>query len=308
MPTNFPEIWLKRVIENLDRNVAATFLEGIPELDVPVVTINEGKLSEKNKMYVAATDFEVEVLINNNTYELDVQDYDDDTIELTLDKYQTLPTGVSDDDTTGSSYSKIDTVTKAHNNGILAKKYRKAIHSIAPLENTATTPVIEATGLRAGETEPLKDGDRFRLVYDDLVKGKDVADKAGFSIDGRRLVLCDNHWNDLLLDRKNFGDQLVNYALGKPNPVIAGFELHRYSGNPKYGTDNKKKPFDAVPVSTDREASVFFNVEAIAKKTGETKQYFSGSATAPRTQSNELSYRHYYLVSPFQKKKVGAII
>lgn len=308
MPTNFPEIWLKRVIENVDRNVAATFLEGIPELDVTVVTINEGKLSEKNKMYVAATDFEVEVLINNNTYELDVQDYDDDTIEITLDKYQSLPTGVSDDDTTGASYSKIDTVTKAHTNGILAKKYRKAIHSIAPLENTATTPVIEATGLRAGETEPLMDGTRVRLVYDDLVNAKDKADKAGFSAEGRRLVLCDSHWNDLLLDRKNFGNQLVDYAKGKPNPVISGWELHWYSGTPTYGSDKKKKAFDAIPATGDRVASVFFCVDNIAKKTGDTKQYFSNSATAPRTQANELSYRHYYVVTPFQKKKIGAII
>ncbi|PIF44916.1 hypothetical protein CLU96_1914 [Chryseobacterium sp. 52] len=305
MPTNFPEIWLKRVIENVDRNVAATFLEGIPELDVTVVTINEGKLSEKNKMYVAATDFEVEVLINNNTYELDVQDYDDDTIEITLDKYQSLPTTVGDDDTTGASYSKIDTVTKAHTNGILAKKYRKAIHSIAPLEDTPTTPVIEATGGPDGLTDSTG---RKRLVYEDLVNAKAKADAAGFGESLRRMVLCDNHWNDLLLDRKNFGNQLVDYAAGKPSPKIAGWELHWYSGNPTYGSDKKKKAFDAIAAAGDMSSSVFFSLDNIAKKTGDTKQYFSPSSTAPRTQVNELSYRHYYVVTPFQKKKIGAII
>lgn len=305
MPTNFPEIWLKRVIENVDRNVEATFLEGIPELDVDVTVINEGKPSEKNKMYLAETDFEVEVLINNNTYELEVQPYEDGTIEITLDKYQSLPTGVSDDDTTGASYSKIDTVTKAHTTGILSKKYRKAIHSIAPLENTATTPIIEATGGKEGLTD---DTGRKILVYEDLVAAKKKADKAGFSKLGRRAVLCDNHWNDLLLDRKNFGDQLVNYAEGKPNPKISGWELHQYSANPVYGADKKKKAFDAVAVTGDREASVLFCVDGIAKKTGDTKQYFSTAATAPRTQSNELSYRHYYVVTPFQVKKIGAII
>ncbi|MPS74006.1 MAG: hypothetical protein E2590_12800 [Chryseobacterium sp.] len=306
MPANYPEIWLDRVIENVSRNVAATFLEGIPELDVKVVTINEGKPTEKNKMYVAATDFEVEILINNTTYDLDVQEYDDDTIEITLDKYQSLPTGLSDDDAMGSSYSKIDTVTRAHTNGMVAKKSVKAIHSIAPAENTATTPVLLATGGAEGLTDP---SGRKRLTYDDLVEAKSRADKAGFGDTGiRRLVLCDDHWNDLLLDRKNFGNQLVDYAAGKPNPKIAGFELHQYAGNPTYGSDNKKKPYGAIPVSGDKTASVFFVVGAIAKKTGDTKQYYSSAANSPRTQASELSYRHYFVVVPFQNKKIGAIL
>ncbi len=39
MPLNFPEIWEKRVRLNLNKNAAATFLDGIPELDVDVSTM-----------------------------------------------------------------------------------------------------------------------------------------------------------------------------------------------------------------------------------------------------------------------------
>jgi hypothetical protein len=36
MPLNFPEIWLNRVIHNLDNTDKASFLEGISELDMNV--------------------------------------------------------------------------------------------------------------------------------------------------------------------------------------------------------------------------------------------------------------------------------
>ena len=96
MPANFPEIWLKRVIRNIDKNTAATFLDGIPELDADVTVINEGDVTEKNKIYVATTDFDVDVLINNTTYPIAAQVYEDGTVEITLDKYQTKVVTVGD--------------------------------------------------------------------------------------------------------------------------------------------------------------------------------------------------------------------
>ncbi|HUH25012.1 MAG TPA: hypothetical protein VLY87_00155, partial [Flavobacterium sp.] len=124
-----------------------------------------------------------------------------------------------------------------------------------------------------------------------------------------RLVLNNDHWNDLLLDRKNFGDQLVNYALGKPNPVIAGFEIHKYEGvMPVFTSAKAKKPYGSILETGDREASVIFVKTAIGKKTGLTKQYFVPSHLNPTRQTNDLAYRHYYIVTPYQNKKIAAII
>ncbi|HUH25332.1 MAG TPA: hypothetical protein VLY87_01780, partial [Flavobacterium sp.] len=89
MPQNFPEIWLDRVIHNLTNADEATFLEGIPEIDADVTQINEGTATEQNKIYVPTTEFEVEVLVNNNSYPIPFQEYEDGTVEITLDKYQT---------------------------------------------------------------------------------------------------------------------------------------------------------------------------------------------------------------------------
>lgn len=298
MAANFPEVWLNRVIQNLNNAEQATFLNGISELAVDVSQINEGQASEKNKIYVPTTEFEVDVLVNNNSYPIPFQEYDDDTIEITLDKYQTKVITLKDDDTIGASYSKIDVVTKAALRAIVVGKVQRAIHSIAPLGETADTPIISCTG--TADTSGRK-----RLVYEDLVE----AQRACKGFGQCRLVLNHDHWNDLLLDRKNFGNQLVDYAKGKPNPVIAGFELHKYEGEmPLYTEGKSKKPYGAVKEASDSVASVIFVKEAIAKKTGMTKQYFVKASQNPTRQSNDLAYRHYFVVTPFQNKKIAAII
>ena len=68
MPANFPEIWLDRVIENLDNSDQAPWLDGVAELDADVSQMGENTATESNVIHIAATDFDVDVLINNNTY------------------------------------------------------------------------------------------------------------------------------------------------------------------------------------------------------------------------------------------------
>jgi len=293
MAFNFPEMWLKRVIHNLDNTDKASFLDGVSELDVDVTQINEGQLSEQNKIYVAKTDFAVDVLINNTTYPIAVQDYSDATIEITLDKYQTKVTSLTDDIIVGASYSKIDSATRAHVHAIASNKYKKAIHAIAPAADATLTPVHHLT--------------TGKMTYADLIAFKQKCDAAGFDSDVIRLVLSPKHWNDLLLDRDRFADLMINYAAGKPSPLIAGFELHRYAGNPYYTNAWAKKAWGAALVGTDLQASVAFVKENIAKKTGLTKQYFSPSGTDPKNQANLLNYRHYFVALPFQARQIGAM-
>lgn len=300
MPANFPEFWLSRIIQLLNEADVASFLNGISEIPVNVTTINAGQLTEKNKIYVPETMFEVDILINNTTYPIPVQVYEDGTIEITLDKYQTKVVSLPDDQTMGASYDIIDTATAAMRRSIMVGKYQKAIHSIAPAANSVATPILNATG---GPDALEDENGRLRLTYEDLVAAK----KACKNFGKKRIVLCEDHWNDLLLDRKRFGDKLVNYTAGMPAPVIASFELHSYDGvMPIYTSAVAKKPYGAILEAGDKEGSVIFGVEGIAKKTGMTKQYFDPAK--PRTQANEYALRHYYVVTPYQNKRIGAII
>lgn len=308
MPANFPEIWLDRVIQNLDNSDQAPWLDGVSELDADVSQMGENTATESNVIHIATTDFDVDVLINNNTYPIPAQEYADGSISLSLDKYQTKVVSVSDDQIMGASYDKIDVVTKKSTKKILSEKYGKAIHSIAPQSHTAKTPVLEASGKNGNDAVLTDETGRKRLTYDDLVRLKKACDNAGFPEENRRLVLCNDHWNDLLLDRKNFGNQLVDYAKGKPAPVIAGFELFQYIKMPRYTAALAKKAYNAIPEGTDRVASVVFYKEGIAKKTGLTKQYFTKAETNPSGQTNDLAYRHYFLATPFRAEFIAAIL
>lgn len=305
MPANFAEVWLDRVINNLTTADQAPFLDGIAEMDVDVSQMGEGTITESNVIHVPTSEFAPDILINNSTYPIALQAYTDDQVIIALDKYQTKVVTLSDDQVLGASYDRIDNATRKTVQKLTSEKFSKAIHAIAPTANTANTPVIAATGGATAETAP---GGRLRLVYEDVVALKSAFDAIdGCPVEGRRLVLNTEHYNDLLLDRKNFGDQLVNYKTGDVAPMIAGFEVFQYVAMPSYATGTKKA-FGSVPGGTDKKGSIAFVKENIAKKTGNTKQYFTAAADNPTTQTNQLAYRHYFIAVPFQAKWIGAIL
>lgn len=299
MPQNFPEVWLNRVIQNLTNQNVAPWLDGIPELDVQVLEVGSGDASESNIIYIPRTSFNPDVLVNNTTYPIALQAYSDDNVTVQLDKYQTKVTTLSDDQVVGAAYPRIDAATGGHVRSINTKKFQKAIHAIAPASDATLTPVIAATGTAVNGVN--------QLTYDDLITLKDRLDAAEVAPEGRRLVLSTRHYNDLLLDRKNFADKLVTYTTGQTVPVIAGFEIYQYNGNPLFTSAGAKKAFGAVKAAGDRQASVVFWTGGIAKKTGMTKQYFAPSSQDPESQTNKVNYRHYFIAVPFEQRGVGAI-
>lgn len=288
MAMNFPEIWEARVRQTLSQGADADFLDGVQELDGDVT-----QMGEHNVIHIPTTEFKPDVLINNSTYPLAIQDYTDNEVVVKLDKYQTKPTKVTDDQTIGASYNKIDAVTRSHTNEISVTKYKKALHAIAPDQNTAATPVLTIAGTEC--------------TYNDIVALKAKCDKAGWPLKGRRLVLCYDHYNSLLKDRERFGDQLINYRNGQTAPVIAGFEIKNYEQHPYYNAAGQKIAFDQVPTSTDKPASVAFVVDAVRKKTGLTKQYYSEAKQDTQNQANLLAYRHYFIALPLEKKYIAAM-
>lgn len=306
MPANFADVWLDRVINNLTTADQAPFLDGIAEMDVDVSQMGEGTATESNVIHVPTSEFAPDILINNSTYPIALQAYTDDQVLIQLDKYQTKVVTLSDDQVLGASYDRIDNATRKTVQKLTSEKYGKAIHAIAPTSTAANTPVITATGGATAEAAP---GGRLRLVYEDLVSLKEAFDAIdGCPVEGRRLVLNSNHYNDLLRDRKNFGDQLVNYKTGDVAPTIAGFEIYQYVNMPYFTSANVKKAYGSVPGGTDKKASIAFVKDNIAKKTGNTKQYFTAAIDNPTTQTNQLAYRHYFIAVPFQAKYIGAIL
>jgi len=299
---NFPEVWESRVREKLTSLDEAPWLDGIEELPSPVEVMGEGTAGEQNIVHIPIADLDPVVLINNTTYPLAVVEYSDTGTIVALDKYQTEVTTVPDDAVVGASYDRVDVTTRAHIRNIASKKYMKAIHALAPNTNSQWTPILTASGA------PDASG-RATLIYADLVAAKRACDDIDMPEAGRRMVLCTDHWNDLLLDRDRFGNLLIDYNGGKVSKIIAGFELYQYLGNPYFNAASKTKlPFGGVPSADVRKASVMFYAPRMAKKTGMTKQYYLASELNPRNQANELNFRHYFIVSPVEQKFIGAIV
>ncbi|QDP85200.1 hypothetical protein FNJ88_06335 [Chryseobacterium sp. SNU WT5] len=304
MPANFPEVWSSRVIQLLTTQNVAPWLDGIPELDTEVIEVGSGSAGETNIIHLPVETFQPEVLLNNSTYPIAVQEFTDTNVIISLDKYQTKATSLSDDQIMGASYARIDSATRGHVIQINSTKYKKAIHAQAPAANTTKTPVIKMV-FAGTETGP----EKANILYEAMVALKGKFDSQEVPVEGRRLVLSTDHENILLLDRNRFGNRLSDMNSGKVAPKIAGFEIFSYVANPKYAVAGTKNAFGAVGVpATDLVASVAFHKENVAKKTGLTKQYFSKSADAPTTQTNLLNYRHYFIAMPAKNEMIGAII
>ena len=241
-----------------------------------------------------------EVLVNNTTYPLEITNLEDGDIAVKLDKYQSKPTRVTDDELHAISYDKMSSVIERHKEAFSETKYDRAIHSIAPAENTTKTPVILTTG-------DVTD-DRKRLTRLDIIALKKAFDKAKVPAEGRILVLCADHVSDLLEADQKFAAQYYNYESGAISRLY-GFEVYEFNSCPFYNTSTKKKlAYGAIPAATDRQCSVAFSTKRVMRADGSTKTYLLEAANNPTTQENVFSMRTYTLCLPKKAEGLGAIV
>jgi len=295
---NYEDIWTGRVEQQLRNTDYAPFFNGIPEINSNVISVGEGN-DLKQQIFLPATEFMPTVLLNNTTYPLLVEDYNDKTIVIWLDKYQTLPTSVPDDFLLGLSYNVIDAVTGNHRHVINEDKYNRALHSISPNGDSSSTPVLFTTGPDDGTG-------RKKLLLKDLVLLKKKLDLLHVPMVGRRLVLCPDHVADILEQNQQFANQFYDYAAGKVS-MPYGFEIYESVFTPFYDINTGTKlPFGAVPGTDDNQASVVFYDKNIGLKTGLTKMYHDPPNTTMQT--TMMNWRHYYVGVPKWDMYMGAIV
>lgn len=287
------EVWTGELIKTLRAGDTATFLDGLPDYS---------QYAENDVIHLIDCGGDPDVLVNNTTYPIEVQSITDTDAVFSLDKFQTKATPVTDDELYASSYDKMASLKERHADAIKEKKYSKAIHALAPDENAAKTPVLRTTGeLTEGERG------RRRLTIADIITLKDKFDKLKIPVQGRRLVLCSDHVNDLLLCDQKFKDQYYNYTTGKIANLYS-FEVYEYCDNPAYGTNGKKVKFGTTAGANDYQASVAFHTKRCFKATGSTTMYYSEAKTDPQNQRSLVNFRHYFIVLPKKKDAQAAIM
>lgn len=241
------------------------------------------------------------VLINNTTYPLQIETLEDADKAVSLDKFQTRPTVITDDELYALSYDKIASVIERHREALDETKYAKAIHALAPEQHGTKTPVILTTGA------PAADGTRKTITRSDIIAMKKAFDDMRVPLNGRVLVLCNDHVNDLLESDQKFADQYYNYTSGKISNMY-GFEVYEYNECPFYDTTTKKKVAYGASTEGKQHASVAFYAPRMMKANGTTKTYMSEAKTDPQNQQNLINFRTYSLCLPMKDECIGAIV
>lgn len=255
---------------------------------------------DKDTIHMVDIGADPEVLVNNTTYPLEITNLTDGDIAVKLDKYQSKPTRVTDDELHAIGYDKMSSVVERHKDAFSETKFSRAIHSIAPAESKTATPVLLTTGESVD--------DRKRLTRSDIIALKKAFDKAKVPAEGRILVLCADHVADLLEQDQKFSQQYYNYESGAITRLY-GFEVYEYNACPYYNATTKKKlAYGAVPGTSDRQSSVAFTTKRVMRADGSTKTYLLEAAQNPTTQENVFSMRTYTLCLPIKSEGLGAIV
>ncbi len=286
----YTEVWTGKLVKDLKKGLEASFLNGIPDYSSKV---------DNEVIHLVDVAGEVDVLINNTTYPIPIQNLEDGDIPIGLDKFQTKATRVTDDQLYALSYDKFAADIERHRDAIARNKYIKAAHALAPYSDTKKTPVVKTSGEKDS-------AGRMKMTVKDIVALKRGFDNLGVPMEGRVLVLCPDHVNDLLEAEQGFKEQFYNYTSGKILNMY-GFEVYTYECCPYYSKTGVKKGWSDVPEATDYQASFAFYRPRMFRAEGSTKMYYSDAATSPQTQESLVNFRHYYIVLPTKQEAIGAI-
>lgn len=281
------EVWTDELVKSL-----RSWLDGIPD---------QSSLVNNDVIHLVDVGIEPDVLVNNKTYPIPIQELPDGDIAIGLDKFQTKVTPITDDELYALSYDKMSRVKEAHANAINDSKFAKSSHALCANSNTPTTPVLTTTGDREASTG------RLRLCVDDLVNMKRALDRLKVPAGNRRLVLCPDHVNDLLMTNQSFERQYnIDRNTGKVGNLY-GFDIYEYANNPVYTTAGVKKKLGEAGTKGEFACSFAFYTQRVFKATGSTKMYYSEASTDPQNQRSLINFRHYYLCMP-KKADAGVVM
>lgn len=287
----YTEVWTGELVKKLNAGLQATFLNGIPDYSTNV---------NNEVIHLVDVGGDPDVLVNNTTYPIPIQDLEDGDIAIGLDKFQTKATRVTDDELYAISYDKFGSVVERHRDSIVTVKYKKFAHALAPYSHTAKTPVIQTSGEKDAVSG------RNKLTPKDIIALKRAFDNMEVPEDGRVLVFCPDHVNDLLELDQSFKDKYYNYTSGKLMNMY-GFEVYTFVNAPYFNKNGVKLAYNAVPTATDHKGSFAFYRPRTFRAQGSTKMYYSEAATNPQTQENLVNFRNYDIVLPKKMEAIGAI-
>lgn len=239
------------------------------------------------------------VLINNTVYPIVSAGRDDTHVVLSLNKYETTNTTVTADELYALPYEKVSDVQEQHREELEDKTGQHALHSIAPVQNSATTPVLSTTGADDGTG-------RLRLSYKDIINMKKALDKLKVPKEGRILVLCTDHVADLLLEDRTFYTNYHNATTGMLAKSYYGFMVYESTYNPTYTAPGVKVAFGAADGA--KVGSIVLHNKTCFKSTGTVTRYARPKEMDPENRRHTIGFELYFIGIAIRDEGVGAII
>lgn len=286
------EIWTGELVKTLREYITGSWLDGIPD---------SSSIVNNDTIHLVEVGVDPDVLVDNTTYPIPLQALDDADIAISLAKFQTKVTPITDDELYAISYDKIARVKESHSNAINDAKFVKAAHALCANSNTAKTPVLTTSGERDASTG------RLKMTALDVLKMKASLDKLSVPVENRRLVLCTDHVNDLLETDQRFKEQ---YNIDRANGTVGrlyGFDIYEYANTPYYTQKGVKKDVGATGDTGEFQCSFAFYTPRVFKATGSTKMYWSAAENDPEYQRNKVNFRHMFICM-FKKADAGVVM
>ena len=264
-------------------------------------------LVEADNIHWANIGADPAVLINNTTYPIDAAARTDTDAYISLDKFQTKVTTISDDELYALPYDKPGSVIRQHREVLEDKTAEYGLWQLASEKTTANVEsLILTTGDSNGATKARK-----RLTITDVITAKKFMDTLDVPRHGRTLVLCPDHVEDLLLVSEAFEKQYQNIREGEVLRLY-GFDVFEFSKTPIYAVASsvlKRNAFGAAAApDTDQVGSPFFWAPNTMRALGTVKMYYQLAETSPTTQAGGINFRLMHKVLAKSRVGFGALV
>lgn len=246
------------------------------------------------------------VLIDNDQYPIDSNQRSDSHIVVSLHKFDTENTTVTDDELYALPYEKVSDVQMQHRETLEDETAEYGLHGLAPKEKDESENqfILETTGENDGTG-------RKMLTSADLRNLQAKMNKAGISRRGRILVLCDDHVSDLLNEDRKFYTQYHNANKGVLANNYYGFKVYEDSTTPEYEwneVDSKWERLAFGSITPGVKSSVVFHKGSTAKGVGTVKRYMRAAGEDPEMRENTIGFRLWHIIVAYGVEGSAAIV
>jgi len=244
---------------------------------------------EYNQINLSVVGADPGIVKDNNTWPLTPTQRTDTGVVIPLATFDTEPTHVTNVEEMETSYDKAQSVVAQHVNTLRAEASKSAAFNIAPAGNTADTPVLLTTGA-------VKANGNRALTYSDITDLSLAFDNANIPAEGRILVLCPEHKQDLKKQDIDLFKEMI-----KDN-TLDGFKLYTFTGNPTYN-GTTKNAYGSVSGKPSSIAFVKSEVmRAMGSIEGEPEKRWADY------RGWLLGFQMRFVAMPFRNKGIGALV